>query len=1220
MLLPHPFPSALRTFDLKLLAAMLMFWAGVHVAWAAGSPVTLTVLGRSILSDSELHLSPADLKVLGSKKHLRVGTSEPDYPPFDITNHNNEFEGISADYLALIGQLLAVQIQVQRYPSRPEVIQALKRGEIDLLASANGFEAADPDLRLSEPYTLDQPTLVARSNDSPLLDPTLAGKTVAMVDHYLPLNTVQAFYPHATFKLYPSILNAVGAVAFSKADIYLGDSVTASYLINKSYLNNVQLVDFSRMEVNNFSFAATRQNTPLLHLVNAALRAIPSTEQMAIARRWNAGGVSISGTHQVQFSVEEQRWLAQHPRLKVIINEDFLPFTFFDEQQRFRGLSADVIAKISLRTGLKFDPQKGGSVDEMITRVNQGNADLLAALTPSIDRQARVSFSRPYLSTPFVLVTRNRVNSPNSLQDLSGKRLAIIKGNASREMIERQFPQVQIVEAQSLDDAFSLLAKGSVDASVSTLVSARYLISRNYPDQLRISATVGARAAQLAFAVDRSSPILLSILNKALLSISPEEMDELTNRWRSPLVLDDSYWAKHRTAILQGFALAAGLLLSACVWIVLLRRQVLRRKLAERALSARLEFDRVLINGTPHPTYVRDRQARLLLCNNAYRQVFGVEDERQLLGTTVMQSLLSSEEQALEYHRDYLAVMDADEPMLRDRQIVLPSGEVLTIYHWILPFRGSEGRVDGLIGGWVDVSDRQRLVEELHTAKREADNANRAKTTFLATMSHEIRTPMNAVLGMLEMAARKSEQGLFDRAAIDVASGAAKELLALIGDVLDIARIESGRQRLTPESANPFQLLNSVARVFDGLAREKGIALVLDIDPALDRNVLIDAMRFKQIIANLLSNAIKFTSVGEVRITAHAQSANGTHPLQLSVSITDTGVGICEADQQQLFSPFSQAGNQQQGSGLGLVISRSLIELMGGSLALSSVPSKGTRVTLEFELPATDAPSPQAGAPLDIVPGLPLNVLIVDDYTANRLVLSQQLAYLGHAVQEASDGIQALALWNAQPFDVVVTDCDMPGMNGYQLAQAIRQAEHARGEPGCLLLGFTANAVAEEKQRCLQAGMDDCLFKPISLEQLNARLQPLQTEYFIDETGAELTPASLDAQLKTLTLGKSSALQTLREELISSTRADLHQLTELLARDDRQSLAHLAHRVKGGARLIRYEQLILTCEHLEANCTNEAAQMHLSTSVQAVEICMRRLLDLLRGDSRPVSA
>ena len=301
---------------MKLFAALLALWASAHMAWAADSPVTLTVLGRSSVQEGQLHLSPADLTWLTTQKQLRVGTSEPDYPPFDITNHSNEFEGISADYLALIGQLLSVQIQVQRYPNRGAVIQALKRGEIDLLASANDFERADPDLRLSEPYTLDQPTLVARTHDSPLVDPTLAGKTVAMVEHYLPLSTVQAFYPDATFTLYPSILNAVGAVAFSKADVYLGDSVSASYLINKSYLNNVQLVDFSRMEVNNFSFAATRQNSELLHLINAALQAIPASEQMAIARRWNAGGVSISGTHQVQFSVEEQRWLAHHPGLR----------------------------------------------------------------------------------------------------------------------------------------------------------------------------------------------------------------------------------------------------------------------------------------------------------------------------------------------------------------------------------------------------------------------------------------------------------------------------------------------------------------------------------------------------------------------------------------------------------------------------------------------------------------------------------------------------------------------------------------------------------------------------------------------------------------------------------------------------------------------------------------------------------------------------------------
>lgn len=1196
---------------MKSLAVMLLCWVSVQMAWAAEPPVALTLLGRSILPDSSLHLNADDLAMLQTKKVLRAGTSDPDYPPFDITNHANELEGISADYLALVSQLLGLKIEVRRYASRAEVIQALKRGEIDLLTSANGFEAADPDLRLSTPYTLDQPTLVARTNDSARIAPDLAGKTVAMVDHYLPLSQVQAFYPDATFKLYPSILNAVGAVAFAKADVYLGDSVSANYLINKSYLNNVHLVDFSRMEVNNFSFAVPRQNTALLHVLNTALLMIPVSEQMAIARRWNAGGISISGTHQVQFSVEEQRWLAQHPRLRVIVNEDFLPFTFFDEHQRLRGLSADVMAKISLRTGLKFDPQKGASVDAMVDYVNQGQADLLAALTPSVERERHVSFSRPYLSTPFVLVTRNQPNSPNSLQDLAGKRLAIINGNASRPMIERQFPAVQIVEADNLADAFSLLENGSVDASISTLVSARYVIARNYADTLKITSTVTPRAAQLAFAVDHHSTELLSILNKALLSISPEEMDELTNRWRSPLVLDDSYWSKHRAAILQGFFLAAMLLLSAGVWIVLLRRQVLKRKRAEQALGDRLEFERVLINGTPHPTYVRDRQGQLLLCNKAYQDAFGVEDERHLLGTTVLQSLLSSEEQAQEYHRDYLAVMASDEPLLRDRLMVLPSGDVLTIYHWILPFRGSDGSVNGLIGGWVDVSDRQHLLEQLHIAKRDADNANRAKTTFLATMSHEIRTPMNAVLGMLEMASRKAEKGIFDRAAVDVASNAAKELLALIGDVLDIARIESGHLNLTPERSNPHQLLNSVARVFDGLARQKSIELKVDIDPAVEHDVMIDPMRFKQVIANLLSNAIKFTATGEVRIIAHAQIVGGPQLMQLSISIEDTGPGISPADQRQLFAPFSQAGNTQQGSGLGLVISRSLIETMGGSLQLSSTLNLGTQVLVRVDLPMVNTPSMPALQPAVIVRGLPLSVLIVDDYPANRLLLSEQLTYLGHEVEEACDGAQALRLWNEQPFDAVITDCDMPGMTGYELAQAIRQAEQHSGEPTCLLLGYTANALVEEKQRCLDAGMDDCLFKPISLEQLNARLEPLQTEYFDSDTSLELSASLLDARLSTLSIDPSPASQTLREKLLSSTQADLQRLAELLARDDRQGLIHLAHRVKGGAQIIRFDPLIITCENLEAICADSTASSSLDTPARAMEHSMQQLLAIL---------
>lgn len=1203
-----------------------LFWSCLHCAATNGAPLTLQVIGRSHLEAADLKLSQADQQWLQQRKVLRIGVSNPDYPPFDITNHPHEYEGITADYAALLGDLLNIPVQILRYDDRAQLIQALKDQTIDLIGTANDYEAVLPDLVLSTPYTLDQPTIVARADDELLLDPTLAGKKVAMVYHYLSLDAVRQFYPNAEFILFPSILNAIGAVALGDADLYLGDSISSSYLINKSYLNNVQLINFSTMEVNNYSFALLRNNTRLQALVNKALDSIPASERMAIAHRWGAGGVSISGSHQIQFSVDEQRWLQQHRRLKVLFNENFLPFTYADEQGNFKGLSADVLAKISLRTGLRFEAHQGSSVNDMIADLKAGKYDLMPALSPSLQRENDVSFTRPYLSPPLVMVTSTDSYAPRGLAQMSGKKLAVIEGSAQIEQIARDHGQIQLVQAGNYNDAFQLVANGKADAIISSLITARYIIARAHPERLKVAATIGTQGNPIAFAVNRSAPELLSILNKSLLSISPEEMDEVSNRWRRAVVLEDSYWARHRDTIIQSLAAMALLILGGFAWITLLRREVARRKQAERALNDKLEFERVLINGTPHPIYARDRDAKLLLCNEAYLKTFAVTDGRYLLGTTVVQSLLSERIQAEEYHQDYLDVMASGEPVFKDRLLVSSSGEVLTIYHWMLPYRGSDGTVKGLIGGWIDISERHHLIQQLHAAKTEADDANRAKSTFLATMSHEIRTPMNAVIGMLEMASKTAEQGVYDQIAIEVASEAAKGLLDLIGDILDIARIESGQLSLSPERCNPRDLVLSVVRIFDGPAKQKSLHLLVSIEPQVNCDVLIDPMRFKQVLANLLSNAIKFTVQGAIEISVSAPEHQGSNPLQLVLQIRDSGIGISAADQQRLFTPFTQANSSNQtatkGSGLGLVISRTLVEMMGGTLVLESVESEGTLITITLVLPVLESHDPTTAVPekppSHAQPGAcRLNILIVDDYAANRIVLSRQLGYLGHEVHEAVDGNQALALWGEQPFDVIITDCNMPDMDGYQLARAIRAQEALRAEPSCLVLGFTANAVPEERQRCLEAGMDDCLFKPISLEQLSARLLELYAASVDAQPDEEFSSDQLQARLRDLSVGDAGVMDRLRSELVSSHTQGLIDLQRLMMGGDRQGLTNLAHQIKGAARLLQFEELVVTCENLEDTCQRQASPPDVEAAASAVRARVQQLLQCLHDPSGP---
>ncbi|WP_350613172.1 transporter substrate-binding domain-containing protein [Pseudomonas sp. HY7a-MNA-CIBAN-0227] len=1172
-------------------------------------PATLTAQERySLLSrvgsaQMDTQLDKTQRQWLQSKRELVLGTSAPDYPPFDVTASGHDYEGITADYAGILSKALVLPVSVLRYPTREAAIQALQAGEVDLLGTANGFEASNPEIVLSTPYAVDQPVLVTREGENRSLSDGLVGMRLSLVYHYLPLAEVEALYPKAIIQAYPSYQNALNAVAFEQADVFLGDTISTHYMINKGYLKNIRMANFGKHEAYGFSFAVRRDQPILLSIINSVLGVIATNEQENISKRWSAGSDILLTDHKLQLSQREERWLKEHPVVKVVINETFAPMTFLDADGTLRGITADLLELIRLRTGLRFETQHSRNLNDMILQVESDKADIIAAIIPSTEREAKLSFSRPYLENSYVLLTRKGPDAPSSLEQLTGKRLAITKGNPLVSYLRQAFPQIKLVEAGDTFKASELLAQGHVEGAVSPLVVANYFLSSQvFQDKLQISSSIGTQLASFSLATSRSATELSSIIDKALLSIAPDELGIINSRWRGYTAASDSYWRNYHHLILQIITGAGLLLLTSLTWNAYMRRQIKHRQMAERALNDQLEFMRALVNETPHPIYVRDRNGLLQTCNDSYLQAFGVRRE-EVIGKSVTQVGLDIDLEASQYHADYQRVVAEGSPLILDRTLHI-HGQKLTIYHWILPYRDSTGEVRGIIGGWIDISERRQLFDELRAAKDRADEANRAKSTFLATMSHEIRTPMNAVIGMLELTLKRADHGHLDRPAIEVAYNSAKDLLELIGDILDIARIESGRLSLAPERVNLRELIESVVRVFDGLARQKSLNLLLEFNRSVEHtDVLIDPLRFKQILSNLVSNAIKFTELGQVKIKVDVQAASQTQQINMKLVVEDTGIGITRDDQQRLFEPFAQADNSghlaRSGAGLGLVICRSLCEMMGGHLSLSSVPRVGTQVYVSLNMTSLVPTHPVIELkPVVMDIAAALNVLVVDDHPANRLLMCQQLGFLGHqftAVQHGAAGFQA---WRQEHFDLIIADCNMPIMNGYELTRSIREHEQRENMAPCIVLGFTANAQPEEKQRCKEAGMNDCLFKPISLTTLGrhlAEIRPLPSSKLFN----------LDS-LHALTGGDPALSRRLLEELLSSSRNDRAELMALLAQGARQDLIDQAHKIKGAAQIVQARALAEHCEALEQACDG-TDQTSIDPWVKAIEASMLEL-------------
>ncbi|MGC5701026.1 transporter substrate-binding domain-containing protein [Pseudomonas sp. NFXW11] len=1032
----------------SLVLGLLLGCCYMHQSLAAER---LTLISQSTAQHRELKLSEADWRWLRNKRGLLLGTASPNALPMEISSAHHEFQGLTADYLKLMASSLGLRVQVRRYPSRQAALKALVAGDIDLLGNATPFEAQAHGLLLSKAYVSDTPTLVARVGQAP----PLKGSRLALAPDYLPLEKVRELYPRAILMPYASAQAALRAVVFGQADLLLSNSLSAQFLLNLSYSEQVHVLRSEAPVLPGFSFAVARRNPQLRRMLNQALAQIPHEQQIGIHRRW--GDKRMLSLTPLELSIEQRRWIHEHPRVQVGVSRGLAPLSYFGPDNRYQGLTADLLQLISAQTGLRFEIQAFDDVEQMYSAVQQHKVQVLTPLARSPERETLLHFTRPLLYAPYVLVTRNQAQAPQSLEQMHGKTLVLPIGHSLLPTLRKHYPGIRLQTADSRPQALDMLADHRADATLINELSASHALPQIHSNHLKLSAALDRPQSVMSLAVRRDQLELFAILEQALADIPADVLMELSHHWRRQVPLASPSWRDYQPTLYRLAAGAGLLLLMALGWGWGMRRQVLQR---------------------------------------------------------------------------------------------------------------------------------QQLLEQLRQAKARADSANQAKSDFLASMSHEIRTPMHAVLGLLELALKRADLGQADRPSLALAHDSTQGLLALLGDSLDISRIESGRLQLNPQRTDLRTLLETLVRVFEPTARGKGLQLQLEIQHSAPGDVLVDPLRLKQILSNLTSNALKFTERGQVRICAQLLPA-GSDQVQLQLCVQDSGPGISDADQQRLFQPFSQIHGAHQaghgGSGLGLLISRSLCEMMGGRLQLQSTPGVGTRVWLHLpltSLPAATQEPPAAPLARPLDTHRVLRVLVVDDNSANRRLLCKQLQFLGHQPRPAQWGAAALELWQAETFDLLITDCNMPQMNGYQLARQIRQLERQQQRRALPIWGYTAQVQAEERQRCLAAGMDACLFKPMALDELQQALEELARSAPLPPELPRMPHLNLDA-LRQFAGDNPEVLRQVLLDILDSHRQDLQKVGRLLLADHDAGIAELAHSIKGAARIINAQRLIASCQQLE---------------------------------------
>lgn len=732
-----------------------------------------------------------------------------------------------------------------------------------------------------------------------------------------------------------------------------------------------------------------------------------------------------------------------------------------------------------------------GNWDQSLQRLLNGEIDIMpdVALTEKRDKIYAFSVNSVLISWSRLYVKKED-RYINSITDLENRKIAVLKGSVNvegvdgiKELVQKFNINCTFLEFDSYDKVFEGIKNNIADAGVTN----REFGNKNEEKYNLKKTAVIFQPINIKFAFTKRSSFTKHFSKRI-----DHHMEQLIKESDSFYyqLLEDYFETKIAEKTIEIFPMwiravlkGTGVLLIFLSLVIIISRIQVKRKTNEieiknealRESEGRL---RTLIDTIPDLVWLKDPDGIYLACNSKFESLFGAK-EREIVGKTDY-DFVDKELADLSRRKDRSAML-ADKPVVNEEDVTYAGDGHSELLETIkTSMYDSHGSLIGVLGVSRDITQRKRL-ENLRKAKNMAEAANQAKSAFLANMSHELRTPLNAVLGFSQLMQNASDMPARYRKNLSIINSSGAHLLALINDILELSRIEAGKIELNAAAFDLHKLLNDIEDIFRFQTESKGLSLRIETDASLPRYVISDKGKLRQVLNNLLDNAIKFTKKGGILLQAHWKKGEAQ---DLCIEVKDTGIGIYPEEFDKIFLPFEQTMSavDKGGTGLGLMISREYVRLMGGDLTAVSTPDQGTTFTVTCRIAEGRAKDMTITDEKKIVTGIAsgqssIVVLVVDDKKDNRELIIQLLQQVRIETLEAVNGKEAVCLFEKESPDLIFMDMRMPVMDGYEATRRIRKLP---GGSSVKIIAVTASAFVEQHPMIKAAGCDDIASKPVN--------------------------------------------------------------------------------------------------------------------------------------------